>query len=126
MKQIAKWAVLGIAAVAASAAIPAFADGDEPEATGTATVENDILTLSGLVTNITAEADLGASVTQVMMTAEGGVAFDASVTAAKNYALDGTGIVSVAEGKTFTTTAARLATRSRRRPLGSQPRATRS
>ena len=61
MKQIAKWAVLGMAAVAACAAIPAFADGDEPEATGTATVENDILTLSGLVTNITAEADLGAS-----------------------------------------------------------------
>ena len=71
MKQIARWAVLSIAAVAASAAIPAFADGDEPEATGTATVENDILTLSGLVTNVTAEADLGASVTQVVMTAEG-------------------------------------------------------
>ena len=67
MKQIARWAVLSMAAVAASAAIPAFADGDEPEATGTAMVENDILTLSGLVTNITAEADLGTSVTQVVM-----------------------------------------------------------
>ena len=83
MKNLARWFVLSMAAVAASAAIPAFADGDEPEATGTATVENDILTLSGLVTNITAEADLGASVTQVVMTAEGGVAFGASVTAAK-------------------------------------------
>ena len=86
------------------------ADGDEPEATGTATVENDILTLSGLVTNITAEADLGASVTQVVMTAEGGVAFDASVTAAKNYQLNGTGIVSVAEGKRFSVTAKLLST----------------
>ena len=63
---------------------------------GTATLENNILTLSGLVTNITAEADLGASVTQVVMTAEGGVAFGASVTAAKTYKLAGTGIVSVA------------------------------
>ena len=111
MKQIARWAVLSMAAVAASAAIPAFADGDEPEATGTATVENDILTLSGLVTNITAEADLGASVTQVVMTAEGGVAFGATLTAAKNYVVSGTGIVSVADGKTFTTTAPRLATK---------------
>ena len=111
MKQIAKWAVLGIAAVAASVTLPSFADGDEPEATGTATVENDILTLSGLVTNITAEADLGASVTQVVMTAEGGVAFGATLTAAKNYVVSGTGIVSVADGKTFTTTAARLATK---------------
>ena len=111
MKQIARWAVLSIAAVAASAILPTFADGDEPEATGTATLADNILTLSGLVTNVTAEADLGASVTQVVMTAEGGVAFGASVTAAKNYALDGTGIVSVAEGKTFTTTAARLATK---------------
>ena len=110
MKQIARWAVLSMAAVAASAAIPAFADGDEPEATGTATVENDILTLSGLVTNVTAEADLGASVTQVVMTAEGGVAFGASVTAAKNYALDGTGIVSVAEGKQFSVTVPLLST----------------
>ena len=106
MKMIARWAVFGIAAVAASAAIPAFADGE-----GTATVENDILTLSGLVTNITAEADLGASVTQVVMTAEGGVAFGATLTAAKNYVVSGTGIVSVADGKTFTTTAARLATK---------------
>ena len=46
MKQIAKWAVLGIAAVAAGAILPSFADGDEPEATGTATVENDILSRS--------------------------------------------------------------------------------
>ena len=110
MKMIARWAVLSIAAVAASAALPSFADGDEPEATGSATVENDILTLSGLVTNITAEADLGVSVTQVVMTAEGGVAFGASVTAAKNYALDGTGIVSVAEGKQFSVTVPRLST----------------
>ena len=77
---------------------------------GTATLENNILTLSGLVTNVTAEADLGASVTQVVMTAEGGVAFGASVTAAKNYAVEGTGIVSVAEGKRFTVTAPRLST----------------
>ncbi len=106
MKNLARWAVFGMAAVATSAAIPAFADGE-----GSATVENDILTLSGLVTNITAEADLGASVTQVVMTAEGGVAFGATLTAAKNYVVNGTGIVSVADGKTFTTTAARLATK---------------
>ena len=111
MKQIARWAVLGMAAVAACATLPSFADGDEPEATGTATVENDILTLSGLVTNITAEADLGTSVTQIVMTAEGGVAFDATLTATKNYVVSGTGVVSVAEGTTFTTTAARLATK---------------
>ena len=96
---------------ATGAILPAFADGDEPEATGTATVENDILTLSGLVTNVTAEADLGASVTQVVMTAEGGVAFGETLTAAKNYVVDGTGVVSVAEGKTFSTTVARLATK---------------
>ena len=54
MKPSARWAVLSIAAVAASLTLPSIADGDEPEATGTATVENDILTLSGLVTNITA------------------------------------------------------------------------
>ena len=110
MKQIAKWATMGIAAVAACATLPSFADGDEPEATGTATVENDILTLSGLVTNVTAEADLGASVTQIVMTAEGGVAFGASVTAAKKYVLNGTGVVSVAEGKRFTTAVANLST----------------
>ena len=111
MKKIAKWAVLGIAAVAASAIHPAFADGDEPEATGTATVENDILTLSGLVTNVTAEADLGASVTQVVMTAEGGVAFGETLSLSqKYYALDGTGIVSVAEGKRVTTAVGRVKT----------------
>ena len=58
MKQIERWAVVSMAAVAACATLPAAAD-------GTSTVENDILTLSGLVTNIPAEADLGASVTQV-------------------------------------------------------------
>ena len=105
MKNLARWAVLGMAAVAACATLPSFADGE-----GTATVENDILTLSGLVTNITAEADLGTSVTQVVMTAEGGVAFGASVTAAKNYKLNGTGIVSVAEGKRFSVTAKLLST----------------
>ena len=77
MKMIARWAVLSIAAVAASVTLPSFADVE-----GTATVENDILTLSGLVTNVTAEADLGASVTQVVMTAEGGVAFGETLTAA--------------------------------------------
>ncbi len=111
MKQIAKWAVLGIAAVAISATLPAFADGDEPEATGTATLEDDILTLSGLVTNVTAEADLGASVTQVVMTAEGGVAFGETLSLSqKYYALDGTGIVRVAEGKMVTTAVGRLKT----------------
>ena len=77
---------------------------------GTATLENNILTLSGLVTNVTAEADLGASVTQVVMTAEGGVAFGATLTAAKNYVVNGTGVVSVAEGKRFTVTVPRLST----------------
>ncbi len=115
MKRVVENACAAVAALtwkaailaAACAAIPAFADGE----LGTATLENDILTLSGLVTNITAEADLGASVTQVVMTAEGGVAFGATLTAAKNYVVDGTGIVSVAEGETFSTTAARLATK---------------
>jgi len=103
MKQIERWAVLSMAAVAACAALPAVAD-------GTATVDGNVLTLSGLVTNVTAEADLGASVTKVVMTEEGGVAFGASVTAAKNYAVEGTGIVRVAEGKMFTVTAPRLST----------------
>ena len=103
MKQIERWAVLSMAAVAACAALPATAD-------GTATLEGNVLTLSGLVTNVTAEADLGASVTKVVMTEEGGVAFSASVTAAKNYAVEGTGIVRVAEGKMFTVTAPRLST----------------
>ena len=95
MKQIAKWAAMSIAAVAACAALPAVAD-------GTATLENDILTLSGLVTNVTAEADLGASVTQVVMTAEGGISVGATLTLAKSYQIDGTGVVGVAEGKTVT------------------------
>ncbi|MBR1588402.1 MAG: hypothetical protein IJ658_08780 [Kiritimatiellae bacterium] len=103
MKQIARWAVLSMAAVAASVALPSFGE-------GSATVEDNVLTLSGLVTNVTAEADLGASVTQVVMTAEGGVAFGASVTAAKNYAVEGTGVVSVAAGKTFSVTVPRLST----------------
>ena len=98
MKQIARWAVFGMAAVAASATLPSFADGE-----GSATVENDILTLSGLVTNITAEADLGASVTQVVMTAEGGISVGATLTLAKSYQIDGTGVVGVAEGKTVST-----------------------
>ena len=111
MKQIAKWAALGMAAVAASAILPVFADGDEPEATGTVTLEDNILTLSGIVTNITAEADLGASVTQVVMTAEGGVAFGETLSLSqKYYALDGTGIVRVAEGKRVSTAVGRLAT----------------
>ena len=95
MKQIERWAVLSIAAVAACAALPAVAD-------GTATLENDVLTLSGLVTNVTAEADLGASVTQVVMTAEGGISVGATLTLAKSYQIDGTGVVGVAEGKTVT------------------------
>ena len=103
MKQIERWAVVSMAAVAACATLPAVAD-------GTATLEGNVLTLSGLVTNVTAEADLGASVTKVVMTEEGGVAFGASVTAAKNYAVEGTGIVRVAEGKMFTVTAPRLST----------------
>ena len=106
MKQIAEWAVLSIAAVAAGAILPAFADGE-----GTATVENDILTLSGLVTNVTAEADLGTSVTQSVMTAEGGVAFGETLTLSqKYYALDGTGIVRVAEGKKVSTAVGRVKT----------------
>ena len=50
MKKIEKWAALGMAVVAASVILPAVADGDEPEATGTATLADNILTLSGLVT----------------------------------------------------------------------------
>ena len=70
---------------------------------GTATVADGILTLDGLVTNVTAEADLG-SVTNVVMMNGGGVAFDASVTCAKSYSIAGdglnaTGVVGVAEGK---------------------------
>ena len=95
MKQIERWAVVSMAAVAACAALPATAD-------GTATLENDVLTLSGLVTNVTAEADLGASVTQVVMTAEGGISVGATLTLAKSYQIDGTGVVGVAEGKTVT------------------------
>ena len=61
MRQIARFVAMGMAAVAASATRPAVAD-------GTATLADNILTLSGLVTNITAEADLGADVTNVVMT----------------------------------------------------------
>ena len=93
MKQIAKWAAMGMIAVAASASLPAVAD-------GTATLADNVLTLSGLVTNITAEADLGASVTQVVMTAEGGISVGNTLTLAKAYQIDGTGVVGVAEGKT--------------------------
>ena len=42
MKQIAKWVTMAMTAVAVSAILPVFADGDEPEATGTVTLE-DIL-----------------------------------------------------------------------------------
>ena len=96
MKQIAKWAVLGMAVAVASAILPSFADGDEPEATGTATLADNILTLSGLVTNITAEADLGADVTNVVMTQEGGISVGNTLTLAKTYTIDGTGVVGVA------------------------------
>ena len=102
MKKIAKWAAMVMAMVAASATLPAFADGDEPEATGTATLADNILTLSGLVTNITAEADLGADVTNVVMTQEGGISVGNTLTLAKPYQIDGTGVVGVAEGKTVT------------------------
>ena len=102
MRQIAGFAVL--AAVAVCAALRASGE-------GAATVADGVLTLSGLVTNVTAEAQLGADVTQVVMTEEGGVAFGASVTAAKNYAVEGTGVVRVAEGKRFTVTAALLSTK---------------
>lgn len=102
---------ISVAAVlAANATLPSLAGGGAPAATGTATVENGILTLSGLVTNITAEAELGAGVTQVVMTAGGGVAFGASVAAARNYVVNGTGIVSVAGGKRFAVTVPRLST----------------
>ena len=95
MKQIARWAAMAIAAVAACAALPAVAD-------GTATLADNILTLSGLVTNITAEADLGADVTNVVMTQEGGISVGNTLTLAKTYMIDGTGVVGVAEGKTVT------------------------
>ena len=70
---------------------------------GTATVTDGILTLDGLVTNVTAEADLG-SVTNVVMMNGGGVAFGASMTCAKSYSIAGdglnaTGVIEVAEGK---------------------------
>ena len=102
MRQIARFAVLGLAAVAASAMLPAFADGDEPEATGAATLADNILTLSGLVTNITAEADLGADVTNVVMTQEGGISVGNTLTLAKPYQISGTGVVGVVAGKTVT------------------------
>ena len=91
MKKIARWAAMVMAVVAASAIHPAFADGDEPEVTGTATLADNILTLSGLVTNITAEADLGADVTNVVMTQEGGISVGNTLTLSqKFYNIDGT------------------------------------
>ena len=77
---------------------------------GTVTLEDNILTLSGLVTNVVAEADLGASVTQVVITAEGGVAFGATLAVEKYYVVNGTGIVSVATGKKVSTPVSRLST----------------
>lgn len=77
---------------------------------GTATLEGRILTLSGLVTNVTSEAGLGADVTNVVMTQEGGVSFGSSLSLAKTYTIDGTGVVGVAEGKTVAASPTRLKT----------------
>ncbi len=72
-------------------------------AEGTATVEGETLTLDGLVTNVTAEADLG-SVTRVVLQNGGGIAFDMDGKLSRQYTIAGeglaaTGIVSVAAGR---------------------------
>lgn len=79
-----------------------------------ATSEADgVLTIDGEIVNVSAESDLGTAANVVMQNG-GGVAINASLTAAKTYAIAGdglnaTGVVSVAAGKTFTVTGARLA-----------------
>ena len=76
-------------------------------AEGTATLEGNVLTLDGLVTNVTSEAQLGAA--SIVLKNGGGVAFGETIDVAKTYAIDGvglsaTGVVSVAAGKQVTVT----------------------
>ncbi len=76
-------------------------------AEGSATVVDEILTLDGLVTNVTAEADFG-SVTNVVLQNGGGVAFNWTGKLSKRYSIAGdglaaTGLVSVAEGQKLET-----------------------
>lgn len=81
-------AMMGVSSVAAGA---------------TAEISDGVLTLDGLVTNVTTETDFGSDVTNVVMKNGGGVAFSASSALAKTYAIAGdglsaTGIVSVVAG----------------------------
>ena len=95
---------LFLAAVAAVGAV--FADASYDEGMST-------LTLDGVTTNVTAEADLGAA-TNVVFANGGGVAFDMSGTLAKKYSISGdglaaTGVVSVASGQSVIAGKANLA-----------------
>ena len=65
-------------------------------------------TISGETVTVGAEAELGAADT-ILLTKEGGVAFTQSQTLAKSYTFDGTGVVSVADGKTVLVDQSRFA-----------------
>ncbi len=93
----ARLGALAVGVVAAMMGAPFVAAG------ATAEISDGVLTLDGLVTNVTTEADFGADVTNVVLKNGGGVAFSASGTLLKTYAIAGdglsaTGVVSVAAG----------------------------
>lgn len=89
-----------LAAVVALATSGAFAEN---------VVEDGVLTISDEIVSVAAESELGdASVTGVVL-ANGGVSFMAGMTLSKTYSLDGTGVVSVADGKRVEASGARLA-----------------
>lgn len=75
-----------------------------------AELADGVLTLDGIVTNVTSEADLGEEVAKVVMKNGGGVAFSSAATLAKTYEIAGdglsaTGVVSVADGATVVASA---------------------
>ncbi|MGN0853082.1 MAG: autotransporter-associated beta strand repeat-containing protein [Kiritimatiellia bacterium] len=97
--------ILGIVMLAASCA--AWAEG------GSETLVDGVLTLDGLLKSIAAESELGAGVTNVVMTNGGGVDYQADGTAGLTYAIAGdglaaTGVISVASGVRWSVNGARL------------------
>ena len=87
---------VGLAVVAAVVGVSFVASG------ASADVSDGVLTLDGLVTNVTAEADLGAAVTNVVLRNGGGVRFSSSATLAKSYRIDGAGTFDMPAGVSVT------------------------
>lgn len=82
----ARLGALAVGVVAAMMGAPFVAAGAMAE------ISDGVLTLDGLVTNVTTEADFGADVTNVVLKNGGGVAFSASGTLLKTYAIAGDGL----------------------------------